>query len=55
MTGDVVWCLPGHRVRHGATRTTAMPHIAVQEARHGKNVEWPEKVSDEDYRFGPPA
>src|SRR6266511_482618 len=46
--GDVVWFPPG--LRHGATPTTAMTHIAIQEARNGKNVDWMEKVSDEQYR-----
>ena len=35
---------------HGATPTTAMTHIAIQEALNGKNVDWMEKVSDEQYR-----
>ena len=35
---------------HGATATTAMTHIAVQEALNGKTVDWMEKVSDEQYR-----
>ena len=30
-----------------------MTHIAVQEALDGKNVEWMEKVTDEDYLAGP--
>lgn len=47
--GDVIWCPPGHKHWHGATATTAMTHIAIQEALDGKNVEWMEKVSDEDY------
>jgi len=51
--GDVVWFLPGHKHWHGATPTTAMTHIAVQEALDGKNVEWMEKVTDEDYLAGP--
>ena len=34
--GDVVWCPPGHKHWHGATPTTAMTHIAVQEALDGK-------------------
>jgi hypothetical protein len=45
---------PSSRARerhwHGATATTAMSHIAVQEALDGKNVEWLEKVSDEEYQ-----
>jgi quercetin dioxygenase-like cupin family protein len=51
--GDVVWCPPGHRHWHGATPTTAMTHIAVQEALDGKMVEWMEHVSDADYLAGP--
>lgn len=52
--GDVLWCPPGHRHWHGATATTAMTHIAVQEALDGVAVVWLEKVSDEDY-LGPLA
>jgi quercetin dioxygenase-like cupin family protein len=37
---------------HGATQTTAMSHIAIQEALDGKVVEWMEKVSDEQYLTG---
>ncbi len=47
--GDVIWCPPGKRHWHGATATTAMTHIAIQEALNGKVVEWMEKVSDEQY------
>ena len=47
--GDVIWCPPGHKHWHGATATTAMTHIAVQEALDGKNVEWLEPVTDEQY------
>ena len=48
--GDVVWCPPNERHWHGATPTTAMTHIAIQEAVDGKVVEWFEKVSDELYQ-----
>ena len=48
--GDVVWFAPNEKHWHGATPTTAMTHIAVQEALNGKVVEWMEKVSDEQYR-----
>ena len=48
--GDVVWFPPGERHWHGATSTTAMTHIAIQEKLNGKAVEWLEKVSDEQYR-----
>src|ERR1700743_28646 len=42
--GDVIWCPPNHRHWHGATPTTAMTHIAIQEALDGKNVVWVEEV-----------
>jgi quercetin dioxygenase-like cupin family protein len=48
--GDVVWFPPGLKHWHGATSTTAMTHTAVQETVDGKNVDWMEKVSDEQYR-----
>lgn len=48
--GDVVWFPPGVRHWHGASPTTAMTHMAIQEALDGKVVDWLEKVSDEDYR-----
>ena len=47
--GDVVWFPPGEKHWHGASATTAMSHIAVQEALDGKVVEWLEQVSDEQY------
>ena len=47
--GDVVWFSPGEKHWHGATSTTAMTHIAVQEAVDGKAVDWMEKVTDEQY------
>ncbi len=50
--GDVIWCPPGHRHWHGATSTTAMSHIAVQEALDGKTVDWLEPVTDEQYLSG---
>jgi quercetin dioxygenase-like cupin family protein len=48
--GDVVWFAPGEKHWHGATPTTAMTHIAVQEGLNGKVVDWMEHVSDEQYR-----
>ena len=48
--GDVVWFAPGEKHWHGAAPTTAMTHIAIQEALDGKAVDWMEKVSDEQYR-----
>jgi quercetin dioxygenase-like cupin family protein len=47
--GDVVQCPPGERHWHGASATTAMSHIAIQEALDGRVVEWQEKVTDEEY------
>lgn len=47
--GDVVWFQPGEKHWHGAAPTTAMTHIAMQEALDGKVVEWMEKVTDEQY------
>lgn len=48
--GDIVWFPPGLKHWHGATPTTAMTHIAIQEAQNGKVVDWMEKVPDEHYR-----
>ena len=53
--GDVVWCPAKEKHWHGATPTTAMTHIAVQEALDGKVVEWLEKVSDEQYQAAEPG
>ena len=50
--GDVIWCPPGHRHWHGATSTTGMTHIAIQEALDGKFVEWMEQVTDAQYLAG---
>src|SRR3954451_1124459 len=50
--GDVVWFPPGERHWHGATATTAMTHIAIQESIDGTAVEWMEHVSDEQYGIG---
>jgi len=48
--GDVEWFAPGEKHWHGATATTAMTHIAIQEKLDGKPVDWLEHVSDEQYR-----
>lgn len=48
--GDVVWCPPNEKHWHGATSTTGMSHIAIQEALAGKVVEWLDKVTDEEYQ-----
>jgi quercetin dioxygenase-like cupin family protein len=49
--GDVVWFPPGEKHWHGASPTTAMTHIAIQERLDGKAVEWMEQVSDQQYRL----
>lgn len=48
--GDVIWFAPGEKHWHGATATTAMTHIAIQEQLDGKTVDWMEQVSDEQYQ-----
>ena len=53
--GDVVWCPRNEKHWHGATPTTAMTHIAIQEQLDGKVVEWLEKVSDQQYEAVQPA
>ena len=48
--GDVIWTPPGVKHWHGATATNSMSHIAITNMVDGKNVEWMEKVGDEQYR-----
>jgi 4-carboxymuconolactone decarboxylase len=47
--GDVVWIPPGVKHWHGATASTSITHISIQESLNGKTVEWMEKVSDQQY------
>ncbi|MBW9080727.1 cupin domain-containing protein [Rhizobium pusense] len=47
--GDVVWIPAGVKHWHGATSTNAMSHIAVTYVVDGKNADWMELVSDEQY------
>jgi quercetin dioxygenase-like cupin family protein len=47
--GDVVWIPPAEKHWHGATATTAMTHIAIQEKLDGKAVDWLEQVTPEQY------
>ena len=47
--GDVIWFPPDEKHWHGASLTTAMAHIAVQESLDGKTVDWLEKVTDDQY------
>ena len=48
--GDVVWIEPGEKHWHGASPTTAMTHVAIQEQLDGKAVEWMEHVTDDQYQ-----
>ena len=52
--GDVIWTPPGVKHWHGATATNSMSHIAITNMVGGKNADWMEKVSDEQYRAEPP-
>ncbi len=49
--GDVVRIPPGVKHWHGATSSTAMTHIALQESLEDKAAEWMEHVSDEQYQL----
>src|ERR1044072_8342154 len=48
--GDVVWFAPNEKHWHGAMPTTAMTHIAIQEALDRKVVERRGRVTNEEYR-----
>lgn len=47
--GDVIWCPPNIKHWHGASPNSAMTHISLVEELNGKNVNWLEKVTDEQY------
>ena len=49
---DVIWFPPGIKHWHGASDAAAMTHIDIQETVDGRNVDWLEQVSDEQYRGG---
>ncbi len=49
-TGDVAWIPPGVKHWHGAGADTSMSHIALQESIDGKNVDWLEQVSEDQYK-----
>jgi quercetin dioxygenase-like cupin family protein len=51
--GDVVWFGPGEKHWHGASRDIGMSHLAIQEAKDGKPVDWLEHVSDDQYAAVP--
>ncbi len=46
--GDVIWFPAGEKHWHGASATTAMTHIVIQEQLDGKLVDWLEHVTDEE-------
>lgn len=52
LPGDTIWIAPGEKHWHGASPENAMCHIAIHEALDGTNVEWLEKVTDEEYQKG---
>ncbi|MGP4687430.1 (R)-mandelonitrile lyase [Agrobacterium pusense] len=47
--GDIVWFAPGERHWHGAAPDVAMTHIALQEVKDGKVVDWLEQVTEDEY------
>lgn len=47
--GDVVSIPPGVKHWHGASPTTAMTHIAIQEQVEGKAADWDVQVSNDEY------
>lgn len=50
--GDVVSIAPGEKHWHGASATTAMTHIAIQEQVEGSAADWFEQVSDAQFLAG---
>lgn len=48
--GDVVWCPPGAKHWHGASPATAMTHLTITGSLDGKNVEWMEEVTEDQYQ-----
>jgi quercetin dioxygenase-like cupin family protein len=50
--GDVIWTPPKVKHWHGGSLESSMTHIAIQETLNGKNIDWLEKVSDEQYNAG---
>jgi quercetin dioxygenase-like cupin family protein len=48
-SGDVVWIPAGIKHWHGATDANGMSHIAITYIRDGKNADWMELVTDQEY------
>jgi quercetin dioxygenase-like cupin family protein len=44
-----VWIPPDEKHWHGASPTTAMTHVAIQEKLDGKMVDWLEHVTADQY------
>jgi quercetin dioxygenase-like cupin family protein len=51
--GDTIYFAPDEKHWHGATPEMAMAHLAIQEAKDGRHVDWMEYVSDEQYGGSP--
>ncbi|RYZ77908.1 MAG: cupin domain-containing protein [Proteobacteria bacterium] len=48
--GDVIWTPPGVKHWHGACASSGMSHVTAVESDNGKQVEWMEKVTDEEFK-----
>lgn len=49
--GDVIYCPPNVKHWHGASGHSGMTHISIAGSdENGKNVDWLEPVSDEQYK-----
>lgn len=48
--GDTILCPPNLKHWHGATDKQSGAHIALTGVKAGNNVNWLEKVSDEEYK-----
>lgn len=51
--GDVIYFAPEEKHWHGAAPKIRMEHMAMQEAKNGKHVDWLEHVTDEQYAVKP--
>lgn len=47
--GDVIWISANQLHWHGASATTSMAHIAIQEMLDNNALDWDRQVTDEDY------
>jgi len=53
--GDVIWIPLKVKHWHGGTATNRMSHIAITNMLDGRNVDWLEHVSDDEYEGQPPG